>query len=80
MLEVEAPLDVWAVLRNETVYHLPLPPPRSEQGPGRELYIDPSARMPQFHGVDVAVLKAMPLVVVAGLEVGRDQADGFAPS
>ena len=25
LLEVEQPLDVWAVLRNEVVYHLPMP-------------------------------------------------------
>lgn len=64
LLETEAPLDVWAVLRNETMYHLPCP--RSSSG----LYIDPTARLPSFKGVDVSVVKAMPLVVVAGLGNG----------
>ena len=83
--QAEAPLDVWAILRNEVVYHLPLPPPSSSSdtsGPVTSssspsaLYIDPTARIPQFKGIDVTVVKAMPLVVVAGLGGGDSQDDG----
>jgi len=35
LLETEpAPLDVWAVLRNEIVYHLPMPAPAGTSGDG----------------------------------------------
>ena len=47
---------------------------RSYAGAG--LYIDPSARIPQFSGFDRTVLAAIPVVVVAGLVGGDEDDDG----
>ena len=59
-----APLDVWAILRNEITYTLPLIETHADTG---AYYVDPKARIPAMRGVDAQVARALPLVVPAGL-------------
>jgi hypothetical protein len=56
----------------EVTYHLPF------TGGDGGLYLDPRARIPAFKGVDAAVVKAMPVVVPAGLggDDGGDDGGG----
>lgn len=61
------PLDAWAILRNETTYHVPA---------AGELRVDPDAKVPAFRGVDPVITRAMPVVTVAGLGGGDDGDDG----
>ena len=61
------PLDAWAVLRNESTYHVPK---------AGELRVDPDARVPAFRGVDPVITRAMPVVTVVGVGVGDDGDDG----
>ena len=59
-----APLDVWAILRNEITYTLPLIETHADTD---AYYVDPKARIPAMRGVDAQVARALPLVVPAGL-------------
>ena len=67
LLESAEPLDVWAILRNEITYLLPLT--ESHAAPGA-YYVDTKARIPPLRGVDAQVARALPLVVPAGLGGG----------
>ena len=64
LLESAAPLDVWAILRNEITYLLPLTDTHAAPG---AYYVDTKARIPPLRGVDAQVARALPLVVPAGL-------------
>jgi tRNA(Ile)-lysidine synthetase-like protein len=61
------PLDAWAILRNETTYHVPA---------AGELRVDPDAKVPAFRGVDPVIVRAIPVVTVVGLGGGDDGDDG----
>jgi hypothetical protein len=67
LLATSAPLDVFAVLRNEVRYYLPSFPRGGDEKSGRRFVVDAEAfRTPAFRGVDAEVARRMPIVVPEG--------------